>query len=178
MYFYTVWKEACIRVLWLSYSPGHIDHSLTLASDFSNLWKPCYRFTHASFHTGYNYTWITALTSVTVSLHYLPKCLCSTITCRAPIQWFQINLDFTPKKTYSYNKNPESLCYKQIHTSVLLCIETIIEYWFNYSSSFKFFFCSANIDIWMTFLLLKTFFITLVTYSVDIFHYLQEYVCY
>jgi len=30
----------------------------------------------------------------------------------------------------------------------------------------------------MTFLLLKTFFITLVTYSVDIFRYLQEYVCY
>jgi len=29
------------------------------------------------------------------------------------------------------------------------------------------FFCSANIDIWTTFLLPKTLFITLVTYSVD-----------
>jgi len=30
------------------------------------------------------------LSAVTVSLRYLPRCLCSTVTCRAPIQWFQI----------------------------------------------------------------------------------------
>jgi len=39
--------EACIRVVWLSYSLGHV--SLTM--DFSDLWKNCYKFTHASFHT-------------------------------------------------------------------------------------------------------------------------------
>jgi len=32
---------------------------------------------------------------------------------------------------------------------------------------FKIFFCSANTNLWTTFLLLKTFFITLVTYFVD-----------
>jgi len=47
--------------------------------------------------------------------------------------------DCTPKTTYSYNKKTESLCYEQKHTSVLIWIETTIEYWFNYSSSSKFF---------------------------------------
>jgi len=32
-------------------SLGHADHSLTLTMGFSNLWKRCYRFSHASFHT-------------------------------------------------------------------------------------------------------------------------------
>jgi len=32
------------------------------------------------------------------------------------------------KKSYSYNKNPESLCYEQRHMSVLILIETIIGY--------------------------------------------------
>jgi len=86
-YFYTAWKEACIRVVW-SYSLGHIGCSLTQTMDFSNLWKHCYRFTHAPFHTVYNYPWLTAISSVTVSLHYLPRCLCSTVTYRASIQWF------------------------------------------------------------------------------------------
>jgi len=35
------------------------------------------------------------------------------------------------KKTYSYNKNPESVCYEQKHASVLIWIQTRIEYWFN-----------------------------------------------
>jgi len=63
-YFNTVWKEACIRVVWLNYSFGQVDRSLTLTMDFSNLWKHWYRFTHASFHTVYNnYTWLTAISS-------------------------------------------------------------------------------------------------------------------
>ena len=78
------------------------------------------------------------MSSVTVSLHYLPRCLCSKVPYRAPIQWFQINPGCTPKKTYAYDKNPERLCYEQKHMSVLIWIETIIEYWFNYSSSSKF----------------------------------------
>jgi len=85
----------------------HVDRSLTLTIDFSNLWKHCYRFTHASLHTVYNYTWLIAINSDTVSLHYLQRCLCSSVTCRAPIQWFQINSDCTPKK-YSYNKKGSS----------------------------------------------------------------------
>jgi len=45
--------------------------------DFSNLWKHCYRFTHASFrkvqiYVAYRYQ------HVTVLLHYLPRCLRST----------------------------------------------------------------------------------------------------
>jgi len=41
-------------------------------------------------------SWLTAISSVTVSLHYLPRCLCSKVTCRSPIQWFQINPYCTP----------------------------------------------------------------------------------
>jgi len=63
---------------------------------------------------------ITAINIITVSLHYLPRCLCLTVTCRVPIQWFQINPDCTPKKAYSYNKNPESVCYEQKHMIVLI----------------------------------------------------------
>jgi len=46
------------RLIKVSYSLGHVGRSLTPAMDFSNLWKHCYGFTHASFHTGY--TWLTA----------------------------------------------------------------------------------------------------------------------
>jgi len=31
--------------------------------------------------------------SVTVSVHYLSRYLCSTVTSRAPIQWFPTNSD-------------------------------------------------------------------------------------
>jgi len=98
-YFYAAWKEACIRVVWLTlrYSLEHVYRSLTLTMDFSNLWKHCYRFAHPSFHTVWNYTWFTAICSVTVSLHFLPWYLCSAVTCRAPAQWFQINPDCTMK---------------------------------------------------------------------------------
>jgi len=50
----------------------------------------------------------------------------------------KIHLWDLTKKTYAYDKNPESLCYEQKHMSVLISTETIIEYWFNYSSSSKF----------------------------------------
>jgi len=43
--------------------------------------------------------WLTVISSATVSLHYLARCLCSTATCRAPIQWSQINPDSTMKET-------------------------------------------------------------------------------
>jgi len=65
----------CISVVRLSYPLGNVDHSLTLTMNFSNLWKHCYRFTHAFFHSVYNYTWPTPISSVTVSLHYLPRCM-------------------------------------------------------------------------------------------------------
>ena len=75
--------------------------------DFSNLWKHCYTFTHASFRTAYIYTWlteVTAISSVTVSLHYLPRCLCSTVTCGAPMISNKPKLH-TKINPYSYNKN-------------------------------------------------------------------------
>ena len=51
--------------------------------------------------------------------------------------------------------------------SVLVWFETIIEYWFNYSPSFKFSFATKTSTFGRPYLLHKTFFITLVTCSVD-----------
>ena len=61
------------QVYSLGYSLGHVDHSLTLIMDITNFWNHCYSFTHASFGTVYNYTWFTAISSATVSLHHLPR---------------------------------------------------------------------------------------------------------
>jgi len=124
-----------------------------LAMDFSNLWKDCYRFIMLLFTQCTSIRGL-LLSAITVSLHYLPRCLCSTATCRAPIQLFQINPYCTPKKTYSYNKNRENMRYEQKHMTVLICIETIIEYWFNSSSYSKF-----SSAIRTTFLLFRTFYI-------------------
>jgi len=41
-------------------------------------------------HTiGYNYTWLAAISSFTVSLHYLPRCLCSTAHAGLPFSDFK-----------------------------------------------------------------------------------------
>ena len=41
-------------------------------------------------HTiGYNYTWLAAISSLTVSLHYLPRCLCSTAHAGLPFSDFK-----------------------------------------------------------------------------------------
>ena len=112
---------------------------MTLTMHFSNLWKHCYRL--MLFFTQYQTTWLTAMSSVTVLLHYPPSCLCSTITYRGPIQWFQTNLE-KHQKTYSYNNNTESLCctpkktYLYNKNTESLC----------YSSLFQIFFCIANIN--------------------------------
>ena len=45
------------------------------------------------------------------------------------------------------NKNRENLCCEQTHVSVLIWFETIIEYLFNYSSSFKFSFATQTLNI-------------------------------
>jgi len=42
----------------------------------------------------------TAISSITVSLHNLPRCLRSTATCRVPVQWFEINPHCTQKNTF------------------------------------------------------------------------------
>ena len=93
-----------------SYLLGHVDNSLTPTMDFSNLWKHCYRFTHASFHRVQNYTWLIGISRFIVSLHYLPRCLCSTVTCRAPIQWFKINPDCTPKEKHIHTIKTQKAC--------------------------------------------------------------------
>jgi len=51
--------------------------------------------------------------------------------------------------------------------SVPIWFETIIEYWFNYSPSFKFSSATKTSTFGRPFLLHKTFFITLVIYPVD-----------
>jgi len=57
----------------------HIGHT-PLIMDFSNLWKNCYRLAHASF---YKVQICVAYPDqhVTVWLHYLPRCLRSTVSC-------------------------------------------------------------------------------------------------
>jgi len=82
---------------------------------------------------------------------------------------------------YSYNKNRSAsswsqwcpatpfkicapfscllFCYEQKNISVLIWFETIIEYWFNYSSSIKFSSATQALNIW------KTFFV-----AHDVFH--------
>jgi len=77
--------------------------------DFSNLCKHCYGFIQSTLHTLINYMWLTAISSVTVSLHYLPRCLCSTVTCRLPFndfKWFQIT---QKKKTVVQRKSRKVL---------------------------------------------------------------------
>ena len=58
-----------------SYATGHI----ALTIDFSNVWKHCYRFTHASFQKVYMYV---AYRYQTISLHCLTRSLRSTVTCK------------------------------------------------------------------------------------------------
>ena len=67
----TAWKETYISVVWHS---GTLV-TLALIMDISNLWKHCYRLTHASFHklsiyVAYRYQ------HVTISLHYLHAKMC------------------------------------------------------------------------------------------------------
>jgi len=135
MYFHILWKESCISIVWLSCSLEHINHSRTLTMDFSNLWKHCYRFIHFSFHTLYNYTWLTAISS-----HCLAALPAKMSMWNSHMQGSHSVISNEPrlhtkkKKTYSYNKNPENLCYEQKHMTVLMGIETIIDTNFNYSS--------------------------------------------
>jgi len=80
-----------------------------------------------------------SLSAVSVSLHFLSRCLCSTVTCRAPIQWIQINPDSKPKKHIRAIKTHKA-CVTNKNTSVPVWIETIIEYRLYcsfYSFSFK-----------------------------------------
>jgi len=66
-----VWKEACIRVAWWSYSLRHIGHTHNhighthAIMDFWNLWKRkyCYRFTLLLFTQQYKTTRITVISS-------------------------------------------------------------------------------------------------------------------
>jgi len=51
--------------------------------------------------------WLTAIiSSITDSLHYVPKCKCSTVICRAPVQWFP-RLD--TKKNVFVQQKPRKL---------------------------------------------------------------------
>ena len=150
-------KEACIRVVWLSYSLGVVDQRWIIVTDLL--------FSHS-------------INEILRGLQLLALSCC--ITCQdVCVQQSHAGLSFRDfkytqvaqrKKTYSYNKNSESLCYEQKHMNVLIWIETINEHWFNYNSFSKFSAAQA-LTFRRHFLLLKTFFITLVKYSiVDISH--------
>jgi len=49
------------------------------------------------------YETIRGLPLSSVSLSHCITCQDVYVTCSAPIQWFQVNPDCTPKKTYSHN---------------------------------------------------------------------------
>ena len=128
--------------------------------------------------TQYKTIWGLPLSAVTFQLYCLPRCLCSS-HMKDSHSVISNKTRLYTKKTYSYNKNPESLCYEQRHMSVLILIETIIGYWFNDSSSSTFSSAAQTLTFGWPFLLLKRFFTTLVTYLVDdISHLLQDYVRY
>ena len=59
--------------------------SLTPTMDFSNLWKPCYRFPHACFHKVSSLKWLAAIGSHCLDSRCIAclhaKCLRSAVTC-------------------------------------------------------------------------------------------------
>jgi len=57
----------------------HIGHTRT-NNGFSNLWKHCYADSLMLLFTKDKCTWLAAQ-HVTVSLHYLPRCVRSTVSC-------------------------------------------------------------------------------------------------
>jgi len=60
-------------------------HSLTLTINFSKLWKTCYRFTHVFSHC----IKLRALPlAAVISLHYLPRCLCSKLHAAKNLLFF------------------------------------------------------------------------------------------
>ena len=66
--------------------------------------------------------WLTAISSVTVLLHYLPRCLFRRVAKHTGLPFSDLKQTEIAhqKNLYSYNKNPESLCYKQKHMSELI----------------------------------------------------------
>jgi len=97
---------------------------------------------------------------------------CSPISCLAPLLLLTSNIVFLKCCGFwpphcvilatGLNTNPENLCYEQKTYECAYLIWNDIEYWFNYSSSSKFSSAAQTLNIWKTFLLLKTFFTTLV----------------
>ena len=92
-----MWIEACIRVVWLSYSLGHVDHSLTLTMDFPTCGSTATDLRMVLFT---QYKTIRGLQLSAMSLSRSVSCqdVCLAVTSRAPIQWFQINPNCTRKK--------------------------------------------------------------------------------
>ena len=101
--------------------------------DFSNLWKHCYRYTHAFFH------------SIKLSVaHRYQQCHCLA-AFPAKMSVFNSHMQnvhsvisnkprlHTKNNIHACNKNPESLYYEQEYMSFLIWTEMIIEYWFNYT---------------------------------------------
>ena len=89
------------------------------------MWLYLYRYTllpvySCFFSRSKRYTWLTAISNVGVSLHYLPKCLRSKVTCRTPIQWFQINLDLNTKSTHIRTVKTQKACVT--NKNIWLCL--------------------------------------------------------
>jgi len=137
--------------------------------DFSNLWQHCYRCTHAYFHTvqkryeAYRYQQCHGLTALPAKMSVFNSHM------QGSHSMISNKPDCTPKTTYSYNKNQKACVTNKNIWVCLFELNDKSRNWFDYSFSIEFF-CSANIHIWTTFLLLKTFFIMLVHTPLMISH--------
>ena len=80
-------------------------HSLTLTFDFSNLWKKCYRFTHA-FFTQYKTTWLSAIISHRLAAVHDKMSAFSSRVARS--KWTK-NAKSLVKNVKSLQKMPNSL---------------------------------------------------------------------
>jgi len=114
--FYTVWKEACIGVDWFKlftrarWSQSHTNNGIFRLVESLLPVDSCF------FSRSKRYTWLTAISNVSVSLHYLPKFLRSKVTSRTPIQWFQTNLDLNTKSTHIHTIKTQKACVTNKNT--------------------------------------------------------------
>jgi len=78
---YYVWNKAGTSVVWLSYSLKHIGHTHIHTSNGASKLAEALLEIYSSFFSHSIRTRAFPLSAVTAALHYLPRCLSSTLTC-------------------------------------------------------------------------------------------------
>jgi len=162
-----VWKTACISVVCLSYSLGHIDHAVS--HGFLKLVEALLQVYSCLFSHS---------TKLYAACHYQHSAvsLSCCITCKdicvqqshmwlCKVQWFQINPECTPKKSIFVQSIPRKLVLRK-NMNALIWIEAVIEYCFNYHFFSEFLLQRKHSHLDDLFVA-QNIFITLVTYFVD-----------